>query len=148
MIRNQPPRSKIRMAKWVADLSSSERKIAEHAEACLIRHYGGRSTELLIQACLDASPAVRFRAVWILGKSKDVRAFDSIVVLLEDPDPSVQYDAAYALGELGDPRGFEILRKVIESKPEPTDLTYGAMQGLGVSEDAFGIQSPLSRRDR
>ncbi len=55
----------------VANLGSPDQKIARRAEDCLIRYYGSRALEPLIEACADANSQVRDRAVWALGKTHD-----------------------------------------------------------------------------
>ena len=108
-----------RMAGHIASLSNPDQRVSQRAETCLIRYYGSRATELLILASHHPNPAVRFRAVWILGKSKDPRAFEAILKLTEDVDPRVRYDAVAALGELGDIRAFKPLKAIaVTSDPE------------------------------
>lgn len=61
-----------------------------------------------------ADPRVRYRAVWILGKSRDPDVFETILSCVEDPDHRVVYDALMALGDLGDRRAISYLRALAD----------------------------------
>ena len=77
---------------------------------------------------------VRLRAGWVLGMSKDPRAFEPLCRLLRDLDERVRYDIAVALGHHGDERAIPILRQAAEDASDCV-LSAGAAQGLGL----FGI---------
>lgn len=81
----------------------------QRAEANLVRYYGTRAIDDLIDLCADPNPTVRYRAAWALGKIGDARAFETVLALIDDPDERVQYDATLALGKLADPRAVDIL---------------------------------------
>jgi len=98
-----------RILEHIKNLGSDNKKVSEMAEQYLIRHYGSEPLPYAIQACKSENPVVRFRAVWILGKTKDPLAYETILGLCDDPDEGVRYDATLALGHLGDRRAIEPL---------------------------------------
>lgn len=102
-----------RIAGHVANLGSPDDRTAQEAERHLIR-FGAKAVDALLVAVSDPRPQVRYRAVWALGKSGDVRAFPALCALTEDGDEAVCYDATLALGELGDPRAVLFLEDLAQ----------------------------------
>ena len=108
----------LRIQKHIAALDSPDQSLALKAENRLIR-FGGRAVEPLLSALSHANPAVRFRVVWVLGVSKDPRAFDAICALLKDEDERVRYDATIVLGHHGDERAVPLLWNLVENRADP-----------------------------
>ena len=87
--------------------------------------------EPLLQLVNHESPNVRHRVAWILGKTKNPRAFEAILKLTEDPDDRVAYDAIMALGELKDERAVpHLFRLINENLDHPEDLDGAAVMAL------------------
>lgn len=84
------------------------------AERRLIR-FGSKAVPNLTEAAASPDPQVRFRAVWALGKIRDVYAYETILRLTQDADDAVAYDATLALAELGDVRALEPLRRMLKT---------------------------------
>src|SRR5205823_11170429 len=84
---------------------------------------------------------VRFRAVWALGKTRDPRAYETILRLTDDPDERVRYDATLALGELGDMRAVEPLLPIwLEddvSRPAAMAIATLGLEALPAVEEAL-----------
>jgi HEAT repeat protein len=95
----------------------------------------------LVAACDHPNPVVRFRAVCALGKTRDPRAFETILCLTDDPDERVRYDATLALGELGDMRAAEALLPIwLEddvSRPAANAIATLGVKALPVVESAL-----------
>lgn len=119
-----------RIKEHVANLGNSEGEIARRAEDSLIRYYGSRALESLIEACSDANVQVRDRAVWALGKTRDPRAYETILRLTTDPEGYVRYDAAIALGVLGDERAIVPLIALMQEPDEQHCVDSAAAMGL------------------
>jgi len=114
-----------RIRQHATNLASPDSKISQRAEASLIRYYGKEAVDACIAACASENPAVRFRAVWVLGKTKAPEAFDTILALCDDPDKQVRYDAVAALGVLSDPRSVApLVAFAIRNDPDLPGL-YG-----------------------
>jgi HEAT repeat protein len=128
--RNMRASTSKRIADHVASLSAPDMAEAEHAESCLIRYYGARATEHLLAAVGSENAAVRHRVAWVLGHTRDARAFDALVRLTRDPDGGVRYDAAIALGILDDPRSVDALAAIVGGGDVATDLKGAAANGL------------------
>lgn len=123
-------RTQKRIHEHVEALGSQDASTAKRAESTLFRYYRTRAVEPLIAACDHPNPQMRYRAVWLLGKSKDSRAYETVLKLTQDPDGDVRYDAALALGRLGDIRAIEPLIALI-AKPDPeTCVDDAAAQGI------------------
>lgn len=103
---------------------------------------GGKAEQRLVWLGRDAirevqplanhpNPQVRYRAVWILGKSRDPDFFETIVSKVGDPDHRVAYDAILALGELRDPRAIPHLQALPERHQDhPDGLESAALMAL------------------
>ena len=63
----------------------------------------------LLAYATHPNPVVRYNIVWLLGKSRKRRAFNTIVASTYDLNPEVRYDALLSLGELGDVRAIRFL---------------------------------------
>lgn len=103
---------KRRINQHIANLNSPDGKVSVRAEGYLIRYYGSRALQPLLEACDHSNPVVRFRAVWALGYTHDPRAYETLLRLTDDPDEGVRYDATIALGILGDERAIEPLKQI------------------------------------
>ena len=108
--------SRKRICRHIEALSDSDPEVSARAEQRLFR-FGAKVIPQLQAVADSADPQVRFRVAWILGKTRDPAAFDTLCGLAEDSDPGVRYDAVLALGELGDRRAVPIL-KVLAAQPE------------------------------
>jgi HEAT repeat protein len=97
-------RTMARISRHIENLNSPDEAISSRAEGYLMRYYGARALEPLIEACDHPNPVVRFRALWALAHTRDRRAYDPILRLMR-----VRYDATVALGVLGDLRAIEPL---------------------------------------
>jgi len=113
----------------IRNLADPDDKTSYQAERRLMR-FGPRAVELLIVAATDPNPRVRFRAVWVLGKSRDLRAFPAILHLTRDPDGRVSYDATLALGELGDTRAVPHLTALVGQAGPEDALADAALSAL------------------
>ena len=102
-----------RIAGHIANLGSPDDETALRAEARLMR-FGARAVPQILAMVSDDSAQVRFRAAWILGKSRDPLAYPALAALTEDPDEAVRYDATLALGELGDARAVPFLKRLAQ----------------------------------
>ena len=109
--------------------------VAVKAERRLI-WLGKRTIPQMLPKINHADPRVRFRAVWVLGKTRDPAAFDAIRSCVEDSDHRVAYDAMMALGELGDSRAvplLEALASKYHGHPDSLDsAAKSALLKLGV----------------
>lgn len=103
-----------RIARHIAALNSPDtegiqKDAAFRAQSYLIRYYGARALEPLLEVTYHLNPVVRYRAAHALGYAKDARALDTLLRLTRDPVGEVRYDAAMALGVLGDERAIDPL---------------------------------------
>lgn len=119
-----------RIQQHIANLVDPDSVVSSRAERYLIRWYGVRALQPLLEACSHPLPQVRFRAAWTLGYIQDPRAYEPILRLLDDPEPSVRYDAAISLGVLGDARGIAPLLALVCQAPREDGLDGGAAMGL------------------
>lgn len=118
-----------RIAGHIANLGSSDDETALRAEARLMR-FGARAVPQILAMVSDDSAQVRFRAAWILGKSRDPLAYPALAALTEDPDEAVRYDATLALGELGDARAVPFLKRLAQRVPREDGRASTAMAAL------------------
>lgn len=131
-------RQQRRIRYHIENLANADGEASCRAERCLIRYYGARALEPLIEMCEHSIPAARYRAAWALGHTNDPRAFETLVRLTNDPDESVRYDATVALGILGDPRALtplaEMLRLEDASRPAAYALARLGLQSIPTLE--------------
>jgi len=93
-----------------------DRNVRWRAEDALV-NIGAPAVEPLIKMLSDDSWRVRRRAVRTLGKIRDPRAIDALVVSMKtDEDCYVRKSAAGAIGEIKDPRAGEILIPALKSR--------------------------------
>jgi len=118
-----------RIAYHISNFADPEVKIACRAEGFLIRCYGDRALDQLVEACQHDDPKVRWRAAWTLGQIGNAEAFEAILNATSDPVSFVRFEAAWALGILGDPRAIEPLVNLVFS-PDPLKPSFAAIQGL------------------
>jgi HEAT repeat protein len=120
-----------RIKHHITNLNSPVEKVSSRAEDYLIRYYGSRASEQLMEACLHPNPVVRFRAVWALGYTHDPQAYETILHLMDDHEETVRYDATLALGILGDERAIEVLTRILLSNDE-TRPAADALSRMGI----------------
>lgn len=147
---SNPPAVQRRIRRHIENLGHPDQELAAHAEAYLIRYYGMRALDDLIEATRSDNPHTRFRAAWVLGYTRDPRAFEPLVPLVEDPDPVVRYETTIALGILGDPRVVPILTELARRNHEDWPAFY-AFSKLGrpaipVMEEFLREPDPVLRR--
>lgn len=122
---------KRRIRRHIENLGSGDDTVSSRAERTLIRSYGARALEELIEACTHPNPVVRFRTVWILGHTGDDRAYDAILRLTDDADERVRYDATLALGVLANGHALAPLtRFCLEHDPSRPGADALARMGL------------------
>ena len=125
----------LRIQKHIAALNNSDQSLTLKAKNSLIR-FGSKAVEPLLSALSHPNPAVRFRVVWVLGISKDPRAFDAICSLLKDEDERVRYDATIVLGHHGDERAITLLWDLVENRVDPL---LGSAARIALLK--FGVQA-------
>ncbi|MDQ2730057.1 MAG: GNAT family N-acetyltransferase [Armatimonadota bacterium] len=118
-----------RIHKHIINLGSPDKTVSEEAERRLIR-FGPKAVEQVLGVAGSSDPQVRFRAVWILGKSRDERALPAILRLTDDPDGRVRYDAVMALGELGSPAAVPVLQQLKTRTGDPAEVSGAAHMAL------------------
>ena len=101
-----------RIRRHIENFANPDLHVSSMAERYMLRHYGVRAIDQLIKACDHTNPMTRLRAAWVLGYTKDPRAYGPILRLTEDPNERVRYDATVALGILGDKRGLQHLLRM------------------------------------
>jgi HEAT repeat protein len=126
-------REQRRIRHQINNLNSPEFKVSVRGEHYLIRFYGVRALDQLLEACDHPNPVVRFRAAWALAYTHDPRSYETILRLTDDPEERVRYDAVIALGILGDERAIEPLIRMLLSNDE----TRPAGSGL----DRMGLKT-------
>jgi HEAT repeat protein len=123
-----------RIRRLVSRLCDPNQKLAEKAEVRLLR-FGHLAIKPLLELVHHRSPHVRYRVVWVLGKTKDSRAFEAILKLAEDRDHRVAYDAMLALAELGDERAvphlFRLFKRYHNDSQALDDAAIMALKRLG-----------------
>jgi hypothetical protein len=93
-----------------------DRNVRWRAEDALV-NIGAPAVEPLIKMLNDDSWRARRRAVRTLGKIRDPRAIDALVVSMKrDEDCYVRKSAAGAIGEIKDPRAGEVLIPALKSR--------------------------------
>ncbi len=118
-----------RIQKHLAHLGSTDEAIAQKAERRLI-WFGRKAVEQVLPATFSPDPKVRFRAVWVLGKSQDERTLPAILRLTDDPDKRVRYDAVLALGESGHPQAVSALQAIRQRTSDPAQVASAAESAL------------------
>jgi HEAT repeat protein len=134
-----------RIRRHIENLASPDEGVSARAEGNLLRHYGVRALEQLIPACDHPNPVVRFRAVWVLGYTKDPRAFETILRLTDDPDERVRYDATIALGIHGEERAIPHLYWILLAN-DVTRPASTALARMGLSSMP-ALHKALKNRD-
>ena len=93
-----------------------DRSVRWSAEDALVS-IGAAAVEPLIKMLDDDSWRVRRRAVRTLGKIRDPRAIEPLIVSMKtDDDGYVRKCAARAIGEINDPRAAEILIPALQNR--------------------------------
>lgn len=98
-----------RIRRHIERMGDADNQVSYQAMSYLIRYYGVRALDELIEASYSENPITRYRAAWALGHTHDPRAIEPLLRLTEDPNPAVRYDTTVALGILGDPRVIDVL---------------------------------------
>lgn len=123
----------------VEQLSDPSDTVCARAEKRLMR-YADRAVPRLQTLANHPDPRVRFRVVWLLGKSQCPAAYRTIVERIEDSDARVAYDAIMALGEFGDLRSIPLLQELASRLAGRSEELLGAalmaLAKLGVEVDA------------
>lgn len=119
-----------RIQRHVANLAYADNDVAMRAGQTLIRTYGPRALEPLLESCRHPSAQVRFLAVWALAHTRDPRALESILRLTADRDPRVRYDAVMGLGVHGDARGLPTLLEWVQQPDDGNDTAGAAAMAL------------------
>lgn len=120
-----------RIRRHIERMGDADIQVSYQAMSYLIRYYGVRALDDLIEASYSVNPITRYRAAWALGHTHDPRAFEPLLRLTEDPDPAVRYDTTVALGILGDPRVIEVLIALARRKHHDWPAFY-AFSKLGL----------------
>jgi HEAT repeat protein len=82
----------------------------EQAKAAeLLGQIGPAASDALLSALDHANRSVRYRAVAALGRMKEVRAVQPLIIRLKDEDEDVRAQAAEALANIREPRAIEPL---------------------------------------
>src|ERR1700722_6997736 len=123
-------RAKKRIARHIQNLNNCDNEIACRAETSLIRYYGARGIDQLLEVVDHPNPAVRGRAAWTLAHTREPRLFDVILNLCSDPEGDVRYDSAVALGILGDGRAVAPLIALMSAEDEVSSVDGAAADGL------------------
>lgn len=141
----------MRIEHHIQSLGEPDQKISARAEALLIRHYGARAANELVQACSHQNPIVRLRAGWALAHTGDPRALSALLVLTEDADDCVRYDSTIALGIVGGPDALQHVVRLWmlqdESLPAAMALMRWGDEALKVAADALSHPSAAIRLD-
>ena len=119
----------------IEKLQHSSDDVAARAEGRLVL-LGKRAVPQVLRLVDHSDPRVRFRAIWVLGKSRDPAGYEAILSHVEDCDDRVAYDAMMALGELGDARAIshlQLLASKLQGHPEGLgSAAMSALARLGV----------------
>ena len=118
-----------RISELILELVGAEPKSGA-AELLLLRHYAKDACTELLEHVEHPDTLVRCRVAWILGHSRDPRAYEPLVQFLGDSSPDVRYDAAIALGVLGDPRAKPVLMALAARVGDEHNIDCAAGQGL------------------
>ena len=121
--------SERRIAGHIEALADSDPKVSFRAERRLIR-FGAKAIPQLIAEADSPNPQVRFRLAWVLGKTRDPAAFDTLCQLAKDVNSEVKYDAVLALGELGDPRAVPVLNGLAAQPDDEAAISSAARTAL------------------
>lgn len=100
----------------INQLISEKVECSNMAKRRLIK-MGPRVVKMLIQSLNSENVKLRCHVAYILGKIKDPRAFESLLLkAIKDSAQIVRYDAILALGDLGDIRAIEPLIQIMLSE--------------------------------
>jgi HEAT repeat protein len=134
-------RTRGRISRHIENLNSDDEQVSSRAGRYLIRYYGVRALDYLLEVCNHRNPVVRFRAAWALGHTGAPEAFEALLRLTDDPDERVRYDATMALGVLGDMRAakplFDMWLLADVSRPAPVAIMTLGVKALPFVEKAL-----------
>jgi HEAT repeat protein len=100
---------------------------------------GPLAVESLSDHTRDQDPYLRRVACSILGKIKDTRAIEPLIIALNDKDSDVQAIAAEALGDIGDVRAVEPLIAILSTPGIDLKVKRGIANSLKrITKEDFG----------
>ena len=79
---------------------------------------GERLQHFLAMLEEEEDPSQRWKAAESLGRIRDDRAVEPLILALMDEDGRVRQKAAWALGKIGDPRALVPLRRALMHETE------------------------------
>lgn len=85
----------------------------------------------LIEYLHDPDPALRQRAVVLLGERGNVQAYDELVRIYREGDPSLHEPALISLGKVRDPRAADLLLHVFTDRQADPKHRQAAALALG-----------------
>jgi HEAT repeat protein len=94
--------------------------------------------DLLVSQLKDPNPDIRLRAADGLGKLKDPKAVEPLIVALNDSKSNVADISARALGQIKDPRAVEPL--IIALRDPRWDVRSEATKALGELKDGRAVE--------
>jgi HEAT repeat protein len=104
--------------------------------------FGEPAFEPMLAALTHTDRNVRGSALFLLGKTKDIRAVPHLIAALQDEDVEARQSAVFALGEIGDVRAFEPL--IVALRDENPDIRWSAVVSLGNLGDKAAIPHLLT----
>ena len=128
-----------RIAGHLVNLASDDDATATQAELRLLR-FGNKAIGQLLALVGSENPRLRFRVVYLLGKTGESEVFPVVASFVYDPDDFVRYDAVMALGYLGDPRAIPLLEELATQWDDPACVASAACMALallGIDYDPF-----------
>jgi HEAT repeat protein len=116
---------------WVADVA------AEALQTGLATGLSADQAASLVKDLQNADPAMRLRAIRVLGATKSPMAFEPLSDLTGDESADIKAETAKALGNLGDRRALQPLLDLL--KNETPAVRSGAALGLGALGDPAAL---------
>ncbi len=110
------------------------------ADVAALRAHGVDSWERLVATVHAGDPALRARAVWLLGRLDGEDAGPPLAVALADDTAAVRAEAARSLATLGDPRSAPRLIELLASDPDD-DVRVACAYALGLMPDEVGTDA-------
>ncbi|WP_395143618.1 HEAT repeat domain-containing protein [Armatimonas sp.] len=123
------PDTRRRIAWHLVNLASDDNATATQAELRLLR-FGKKAIRQLLELVASENPCVRFRVVYLLGKTGEQELFPMVASFIHDPDAHVRYDAVMSLGYLGDPRAIPLLEELATQSDDPACVASAACMSL------------------
>lgn len=85
----------------------------------------------LIEYLHDPDPALRQRAVVLLGERGNIQAYDELVRIYQEGDASLHEPALLSLGKVGDPRAADLLLHIFTDRQADPKHRQAAALALG-----------------